>query len=61
MVVLTGWADVAHRKQAMEAGFDLFLVKPVDLAVIHALLKRRAGDEVEDALPSLSPVFGRAR
>jgi two-component system CheB/CheR fusion protein len=40
MVAVTGYADPRHRRQAMEAGFDLYLVKPVAPAVLHGVLMR---------------------
>jgi CheY-like chemotaxis protein len=40
MVAVTGYADQTHRQQAMEAGFDLYLVKPVDPVVLRDVLVR---------------------
>jgi CheY-like chemotaxis protein len=41
MVAVSGYHDDLHKKQAMEAGFDLYHVKPVDPAVMKALLVQR--------------------
>ncbi|MBI1914683.1 MAG: response regulator [Planctomycetes bacterium] len=47
LVAVTGFHDEAHRRLAREAGFDLYLLKPVSLDALHALLhsirSRRAG------------------
>ncbi len=39
LVAMTGLADEAHRQQAVDAGFDHYLLKPFDLPAIHALLE----------------------
>jgi CheY-like chemotaxis protein len=38
MVAMTGYADPLHRQQAMAAGFDRYLVKPVVPEVFQDLL-----------------------
>ncbi len=38
LVALTGWGTDDDRKRAHEAGFDHHLTKPVDAALVHALL-----------------------
>jgi DNA-binding response OmpR family regulator len=38
-VALTGFGDRLHRVQAKEAGFDFFLVKPVEPASLRVLLE----------------------
>ena len=38
LVALTGWGQAEDRRRAREAGFDAHLVKPVNLAVLEALL-----------------------
>lgn len=38
LVAMTGWGQDEDRKKSMEAGFDAHLVKPVDLADVHALV-----------------------
>lgn len=38
LVALTGYGQPEDRRQALEAGFDLHLVKPVDLAALEQLL-----------------------
>jgi CheY-like chemotaxis protein len=42
LVALTGYSDRNKRKQADEAGFDDFIVKPAHMNVIEALLSARA-------------------
>lgn len=45
IIAQTGWGDSEMRRRTAEAGFDLHLVKPVDLVVLEdmlALLGRRA-------------------
>lgn len=41
LIALTGHAQENDRKEAWEAGFDQYLVKPVDLAFIDSLLGNR--------------------
>ena len=43
LVAVTGYADDAHRQLGMQAGFDHYLVKPVEPAVVEALLLLTAG------------------
>ena len=38
LVAITGYADEAHRLLCEAAGFDLFLVKPVDPSTLETLL-----------------------
>ena len=38
LVAVTGYADDDHRRIGMAAGFDHYLVKPVEPAAIRALL-----------------------
>jgi CheY-like chemotaxis protein len=40
LIALTGFGAEPYRRRASEAGIDLFLVKPVDPAVLLGLLKR---------------------
>ncbi|MDB5947758.1 MAG: hypothetical protein JWQ33_2784, partial [Ramlibacter sp.] len=40
IVALTGWGTEADRLRSREAGFDLHLTKPADMAVIEQLLAR---------------------
>jgi signal transduction histidine kinase len=40
LVALTGYGHAAHRARSRAAGFDEHLVKPVDIASIHQLLRR---------------------
>ncbi len=44
LVALTGWEDEDHRKDALDAGFSHFLVKPVDPAAIRAFLSKLISD-----------------
>ncbi|HEX7043022.1 MAG TPA: response regulator [Burkholderiales bacterium] len=44
LYALTGFARPADRERALSAGFDVHIVKPVDIAVLKALL---AEDEAE--------------
>jgi CheY-like chemotaxis protein len=39
LVALTGYRGLAARREAMEAGFDVHVSKPVDLAGLEALLR----------------------
>jgi DNA-binding response OmpR family regulator len=38
LIAVTGYADPAHRVLGEEAGFDLYLVKPVQPSVLETLL-----------------------
>jgi CheY-like chemotaxis protein len=38
LIAITGWADQAHRLLAAEAGFDLYLIKPVEPSTMEVLL-----------------------
>jgi CheY-like chemotaxis protein len=40
LVALTGWGQEADRRRSNDAGFNLHLVKPVDVAEIERLLAR---------------------
>jgi CheY-like chemotaxis protein len=41
LIAVTGYADDEHRRQAHEAGFDLYLVKPVDISdLLRALAEQ---------------------
>jgi PAS domain S-box-containing protein len=42
IVALTGWGQAEDRERSRDAGFDHHLMKPVDLAALHALLAERA-------------------
>jgi two-component system, sensor histidine kinase len=41
LVAISGWGQVHDQQRAREAGFDEFLVKPVDPERIIALLQKR--------------------
>ena len=45
LVALSGWGQDADRQKSSEAGFDLHLVKPVDVAEIQKLLARRRASD----------------
>jgi CheY-like chemotaxis protein len=38
LIAITGWTDSAHRLLCAEAGFDHFLIKPIELAELESLL-----------------------
>jgi CheY-like chemotaxis protein len=40
LIALTGYGQAEDQRLALEAGFDLHLVKPVDLAVLERVLGR---------------------
>ena len=42
LVATTGWGKPEDRRQSAEAGFDLHLTKPVDLALAARLLASRS-------------------
>jgi CheY-like chemotaxis protein len=54
LVAVTGYADHAHRQLGMQAGFDHYLAKPVELSILETLLltacvrkaNRHSNDEV---------------
>jgi ActR/RegA family two-component response regulator len=41
LVALTGYASERHREEALRAGFDDYLAKPVDLDTIKGALDGR--------------------
>jgi CheY-like chemotaxis protein len=43
IVAVTGWGQDSERQKAKEAGFDLHLVKPVDLALLARVVEERNG------------------
>jgi CheY-like chemotaxis protein len=45
LVALSGWGQEADRRKSSEAGFDVHLVKPVDIAEIQKLLARRRASD----------------
>ena len=40
LIAITGWTDQAHRLLCDEAGFDHYLLKPIELADLETLLRR---------------------
>ncbi len=51
IVAITGYGDDEHRRRSYESGINLFLVKPVDPAVLEKLLQLE-DDYVNRAPPS---------
>src|SRR5439155_12506150 len=43
LIAITGWTDQAHRLRCEEAGFHIFLTKPVEPATIEVLLALEQG------------------
>ena len=43
LIALTGLGPTAYRRQARDAGFEHFLVKPADLNALHGLLQAMQG------------------
>jgi two-component system CheB/CheR fusion protein len=41
LIAVSGFTDEAYRQLAMEAGFDHYLIKPVEIPVLQALLEAR--------------------
>ena len=39
LIAITGFTDAAHRQRCRDAGIDLFLIKPVDSALLETLLE----------------------
>jgi CheY-like chemotaxis protein len=61
LVAVTGYGDERHRRLALEAGFDLVLIKPVETEVLQRLLEAGAArrpplgpEELARLLPSLT-------
>jgi CheY-like chemotaxis protein len=55
LIAITGFADEAHRSLCAAAGFDNFLVKPVEIAILQELLRlhqRRLVSPPETPLPT---------
>lgn len=44
LIALTGWGTDAERRRSMEAGFDEHWVKPVEPAMLRALVAGTAGN-----------------
>jgi two-component system CheB/CheR fusion protein len=41
LIAVSGFTDEAHRQLAIEAGFDHYLIKPIEVPVLQALLEAR--------------------
>ncbi len=56
-MAVTGYADARHRRLAAEAGFDLYLIKPVELKSLERLLAaaRDRGSPGDGVAPDLVP------
>jgi CheY-like chemotaxis protein len=46
IVAVTGWGQDLDRQQSREAGFDVHLVKPVDMEQLESILGERNGARV---------------
>lgn len=57
IVAITGWGKEEDRKKTREAGFDLHLVKPVEIGKLVDAVRQRALASTR-AQPSLDPVAG---
>jgi CheY-like chemotaxis protein len=54
LIAITGWTDQPHRLLCNEAGFDHYLIKPIDFDDLQVLLRERrrlarSAEEVEKA------------
>lgn len=47
MVAITGYGQPDDRRRALEAGFDLHLIKPLDMGVLDRVLTTRSGSAVD--------------
>lgn len=47
LIALTGYADEAHRRLSMGAGFSVHLIKPLDFSGLRAMLTRVAHEQIE--------------
>jgi PAS domain S-box-containing protein len=51
MVATTGWGKEEDRRRSKEAGFDLHLVKPIDISAVQELLESPARKPTHPPLP----------
>lgn len=51
VIAQTGWSDSEARRKTAETGFDLHLVKPVNIAVLHDMLELLA-TSIRDGAPA---------
>ena len=49
LIAMTGFQDEEHRRLAREAGFDLYLLKPVPLDELQALLRAATRRDAQEA------------
>jgi DNA-binding response OmpR family regulator len=54
IVALTAYRSESHRKLAFECGFDQYLMKPVDLTSLRAVLERASPRSAEESGTSAS-------
>ena len=62
LIAVTGWTDQAHRRLCDEAGFDHYLIKPIDLARLEILLlgeRRRLARSAEEVEKTKEPAGQR--
>lgn len=55
MVALTGWTDAAHRQVCVEAGVDLYLLKPLEPSVLQTLLTWKAAQVLRPMRHEVTP------
>src|SRR5258706_5469305 len=55
LIAFTGFSDASHRERAQRAGFDEFLVKPVDFNALQALLRRMLAPASSTPSPPAPP------
>ncbi len=53
LLALTGWGQEEDKRRAIDAGFDHHLTKPIDAAMVTALLKRGQADKKGPGSPLL--------
>jgi CheY-like chemotaxis protein len=58
LVALTGYGGEEDRQQALAAGFDHHMVKPVDLDTLHGLLALTRGGSAPSVAFSITPMVG---
>ncbi len=60
LIAITGYADDAHRRLGDQAGFDHYLVKPIELSDLETLLLRerdRRARSVEETEMTIGPTW----
>jgi CheY-like chemotaxis protein len=56
LVAITGYADAAHRRLGMAAGFDIYLAKPVEPTALERLLMLEKNHRVDKAFRRGTPI-----